>query len=59
MLITALKREKQEYYDRGRREIAIKMLAKGFDLELIAELTGLAGEEILRLQCKIENDKNV
>lgn len=59
MLITALKREKQEYYDRGRHEIAIKMLAKGFALELIAELTGLTNEEILRLQSELENAKNV
>ncbi len=63
MLITALKREKQEYYERGKLEdkhdVAIKMLVKGFELELISELTGLSDQEILRLKHDLENGKNI
>lgn len=71
MLITALKREKQEYYNRGKtegkvegkiegkfenkHEVAIKMLTKGFEIELISELTGLADQEILRLKDELKN----
>jgi hypothetical protein len=59
MLITAIKREKQEYYDRGKQEkehqVAIKMLAKGFEIELISELTGLTDHEILRLKDELKN----
>jgi len=78
MLITALKREKQEYYDKGKfegklegklegkiegkienkNEVALKMLRKGFEIELISELTGLPDQEILRLKHELENGKN-
>lgn len=67
MLITALNKEKRDYYNRGKLEgksedkhaIAIKMLVKGFDLELIAELTGLVNEEITPLKRELENANNV
>lgn len=70
MLIAALKKEKQEHFERGKfegklegkledkTEIAIKMLNKGFELELIAELTGLSDQDILRLQRDLNNGKS-
>jgi predicted transposase/invertase (TIGR01784 family) len=62
MLITALKKEKQEIFDQGEREgkrkgdyerqiaTAHKMLSKGFEIALIAEVTGLSEAEILKLK---------
>jgi predicted transposase/invertase (TIGR01784 family) len=66
MLITALKKEKQEIFDQGKREgeregkregdyerqimTAHKMISKGFEIALIAEITGLSEAEILKLK---------
>ncbi len=62
MLIAALKKEKQEIFDQGKlegnregnreRQIATahKMLSKGFEIALIAEITGLSEAEILKLK---------
>jgi len=66
MLISALKKEKQEYFDRGKlegtienkNEVALKMLRKSFEIELISELTGLSDQEILRLKHELENGKD-
>jgi predicted transposase/invertase (TIGR01784 family) len=56
MLITALKKEKQETFEKGKLEgklesqikTAERMLVKGFEMALIAELTGLPEAEILK-----------
>lgn len=78
MLITALKKEKQEIFDQGKIEgklegklegkregklegkregdherqimTACKMIVKGFEIALIAEITGLSEVEILKLK---------
>lgn len=62
MLITALKKEKQEIFDQGKIEgkiegdherqimTAHKMISKGFEIALIAEVTGLSEAEILKLK---------
>jgi predicted transposase/invertase (TIGR01784 family) len=62
MLITALKKEKQEIFDQGKLEgklegnrerqitTAHKMLSKGFEIALIAEITGLSETEVLKLK---------
>jgi predicted transposase/invertase (TIGR01784 family) len=58
MLITALKKEKQEIFDQGKSEgdherqitTAHKMISKGFEIALIAEVTGLSEAEILKLK---------
>jgi len=58
MLITAIRKEKQSFIDQGKRkgkregkrEDARKMIAKGFDIALIAEITGLADREIVNLK---------
>ena len=36
----------------GKQEIAKKMLLKGMDIEIIAEMTDLSKEEIIRLKDK-------
>jgi len=67
MLITALEKEKQEIYERGlfdgeikgeikqKNASARKMLVKGFDLFLIAELAGLTEEAILQVKQEMKN----
>jgi predicted transposase/invertase (TIGR01784 family) len=63
MLITALEKEKKELYKRAKREggiekqieIARKMLIDGFDLPVIANLTGLSQNELLKLKQKMSN----
>jgi predicted transposase/invertase (TIGR01784 family) len=58
MLITAVRKEKQSFFDKGKREgkregrvqVARKMLAKGFAVALIAEVTGLSAEKIVKLK---------
>jgi len=62
MLITALKKERQDSFDKGKLEgklegqimAARNMLLKGLDITLIAELTGLTEGEILKLQQAIQ-----
>jgi predicted transposase/invertase (TIGR01784 family) len=58
MLITAIKKEKQEIFEKGKLEgqiqTAQKMLAKGFEVSLIAEITGLSDEEIIKLKQTME-----
>jgi predicted transposase/invertase (TIGR01784 family) len=66
MLITAIRKEKQSIFDKGKRkgkregkredqiQVARKMLAKGFEVALIAEITGLADEEIIKLKQTVE-----
>ena len=63
MLIEALEKEKREIYGWGKFdgkfkikiEVARKILAKGFDLSLIAEMTGLTLEKILQLKQESSN----
>jgi predicted transposase/invertase (TIGR01784 family) len=54
MLITALKKERRDLIEKGKLEeqiqITQKMLAKGFEVSLIAEITGLSDEEIIKLK---------
>jgi predicted transposase/invertase (TIGR01784 family) len=58
MLITAVRKEKQSFFDKGKREgkregrvqVARNMLAKGFAVALIAEVTGLSAEKIVKLK---------
>jgi predicted transposase/invertase (TIGR01784 family) len=58
MLTTALKKEKQELFNQGKlegdyeRQIATahKMLSKGFESALIAEITGLSEAQVLKLK---------
>ena len=45
-------REGSEGKKEGKQEIAKKMLLKGMDIELIAEMTDLSKEEIIRLKDK-------
>ena len=54
MLITALEKEREELYTEGRqegkavreREIVMAMLQNGFDLEVVARITGLTVAEV-------------
>jgi predicted transposase/invertase (TIGR01784 family) len=54
MLLSALAREKERFYqegleqgiEQGRKEIILAMYARGFDLAVIADITGLRVEEI-------------
>ncbi|NUO83885.1 Rpn family recombination-promoting nuclease/putative transposase [candidate division KSB1 bacterium] len=67
MLEVALQKERRGYFNEGkregkreaerksRREIALKMIAKGFELALIAEVTGLSEVALRRL--KLEKPK--
>ncbi len=63
MLETALLKERKGYYNEGkrdaerksRREIALKMIAKGFEPALIAEVTGLSEAALRKL--KLEKTK--
>ena len=58
MLITAIKKEQQAFFDKGERkgkrheriQIAHKLLAKGFETALIAEISGLPDKEIMKLK---------
>ena len=60
MLITALEKEKQQIYHNGRvegkREGKIEsargMLAKGMEIEIIAEITGLPEAQLLQLKAQ-------
>ena len=66
MLTTALKKERQDFFDKGKLEgeregdhnrqvaTARKMLFKGFELALIAEITGLSEVEILKLKQQMQ-----
>ncbi len=53
MLVEAIEQDRKTYYEKGKqeakREYARVMLAKGLSITLIAEITGLAKEEIVRL----------
>ncbi|MGH7494462.1 MAG: Rpn family recombination-promoting nuclease/putative transposase [bacterium] len=57
MLTSSIQKEKEEIFEKGRREgkledkleTAQKMIAMGFEIGLILELTGLSQEEILPL----------
>jgi hypothetical protein len=42
-------------YDRGREELALKMLRKKYPLEEIAEVTSFSIEELQKLQEKLNN----
>lgn len=56
MLIKTLERERQDIFEKGKREekrdIARAMLAEGMDIEVIARVTGLPKEEIQALRVK-------
>lgn len=41
-----------------QKEIARNMIIKGFDLSLIANLTGLPGDEIYKLKQELDTQKN-
>lgn len=70
MLVTALKREKEEIFREGieqgraegeelrNREIISAMLANGFDLSLIALLTELSVEDVVRLAEKFTQNES-
>jgi len=57
MLATAIKKKEQEWFKEGlmegrieeRRETARRMKARGIELDIIAEVTGLSREEIEEL----------
>ena len=65
MLITALEKEKQQIYHNGhiegkregrvegKIETAQAMLAKGMEIELIAEITNLPGAQLLQLKTQL------
>ena len=57
MLITALEKEKQQIYQNGRTEGIIEtaqaMLAKGMEIELIAEITQLSQAQLLQLKAQL------
>ena len=67
MLEDAIRKEKKGYFNEGkregkreaerknRREIALKMIAKGFEPALIAEVTGLSEAALRKL--KLEKAK--
>lgn len=42
----------QRFEEKGREEVAKRMLAKGLDIQLIAEMTGLSVARINRLKNK-------
>lgn len=52
MLVTAVEKERKAIYERGieqgKLETARNLLQKGFELELISEITGLSIREIKR-----------
>ena len=54
MLEDAIRKEKREYFNEGMRknqvEVARKMIAKGFEPSLIAEVTGLSEAALRKLQ---------
>jgi len=62
MLITALKKERQDFFDQGKHEgdherqvmTARKMISKGFEMALIAEITSLSEVEILKLKQEMQ-----
>jgi len=45
-----MEKGRQEGLKRGKEEAALKMLEKGLELELIAEVTGLAVPEIVKVK---------
>ena len=45
----AVEKLKQEYIEKGKTEIALNMLAKGFQHNLIADITGLNLDNVLKL----------
>ncbi|MCI6379243.1 MAG: hypothetical protein SO150_00325 [Faecalicoccus sp.] len=45
----AVEKLKQEYIEKGTTEIALNMLAKGFQHNLIADITGLSLDNVLKL----------
>jgi len=59
MLLEALEKERKELAEKikstQKTEFARKLLMKGFDLPLIAELTDLSEEKILQLKQEMEN----
>ena len=57
MLITALEKEKQQIYHNGhiegKIETAQAMLAKGMEIELIAEITSLPEAQLVQLKAQL------
>jgi len=41
---------REEGKEEGKAEVAVKMLCKGIDLDIIAETTGFTKDEILKFQ---------
>ena len=57
MLITALEREREQTYQKGKMEGKMEnakvMLSKGMDISLISEITTLSKEKILQLKSEL------
>ncbi len=64
MLITALKKEKQAFYDEGLQEglhaksvkVAERMLRKGQDIDFICEITELSRDEVLQIKKRLDGE---
>lgn len=58
MLTAAIEQDRQRYYEEGRqenqREVAKAMLRPGMVASLIAEITGLAEDDILALRVQMD-----
>lgn len=62
MLITAIKKQKKEFYNKGlvdgmekqKMMIARKMLFQGMEIPFIIQLTGLSEEAVLKLKAELE-----
>ncbi len=57
MLVTALKKERKEIFEKGKTEgkveVAKGMLSKGMQISLISEITALPKEQIEQLKSEI------
>ena len=57
MLITALEREREQTYQKGKMEGKMEnakvMLSKGMDISLISEITDLSKKKILQLKSEL------
>jgi predicted transposase/invertase (TIGR01784 family) len=61
MLVTALEKERQQSFDKGKRErdleVALAMLEKGIDIALICEITDLSPDRLNQLQEQLNSSK--
>ncbi len=60
MLITALKKEKQAFYEEGLHaksiKVAERMLRKGQDIDFICEITELSRDEVLQIKKRLDGE---